>query len=199
MISKNELDTLIANTLAGHEPASERLFAYVQEIVASMDLSQLGPYRKDPDYRAEVCARVMGQLLTNHGQRLRAYLDRPGQSFHTLLKVITARVVVALARSISETIAARIKSEYRWLQEIAGSEPSAASEQELDQQRWLEAYRYLQDHADPVDVELLRLSVQAPEQWLALVRPHDIEHIAAQQRVDKLRSSLRALVERQAH
>lgn len=185
------VDQLIQRTVAGDRAAREDLFAYIRQFVLGMKLRQLGPYSRDPDYRADVCARVVTRFLVNDHERLRRYLERPERSFAALLAVVAVRVTIDLARTLRQNIAARHEPQFRWVKEVSlidEDEPTPPSSDAAI--RLLDVRRYLETYPDRVAVELLQHSIESHESWSDIAGRYCLSPNAARQRVRRLRASL---------
>ncbi|MEM9492826.1 MAG: hypothetical protein AAGC55_27000 [Myxococcota bacterium] len=199
-LTNEQLDIVIRKTIKHDNEAREELFTYIWQFIGKLDLRQLGPYRRDPDCVAEVCARVVGRFFTSDYRRLREYLKRPRRSFPHLLHVVSKRVAIDLARSMRKNIAARGERQFRWVQELELAEtdriivPDVASHNQ-----YASLCEYLNKHADPVDVDLLRRWTASPDSWQVIARRHELTPSAARQRVARLRESLRAWLERHSN
>lgn len=198
-ITNEYIDLLIERTLAGNRVAREQLFEFIWGFVARRKLLPLGPYSRDPDCRAEVSARVVGRFLDNDYRRLREYLARPQRCFRTLLHVVATRVAVDLARNMSQNIAGRSEPTFRWIMETELPLEHADEHDAQIRLHLLDVVRYMEACADPLDVELLWRSIQSQESWEEISRSYNLTPDAARQRVYRLRNSLRAWIERDAH
>lgn len=195
--SDNDIELLIQRALAGDKAAKERFFTLVQQFITSLDLRQLGPMSRDPECVAEVCARVVSRLMDNDYQRLRRFLERPQRSFRAFLQVVTTRVAMDLARSMRESLAARAESSFRWISEVPLSTTGEqAASRQLPEMHLVDIYHYLQTRADPLDVQLLELSIRSRKSWQEIGTLHNLSAAAARQRAQHLQASLRSWLER---
>ncbi len=198
--STTDINQLIERTIEGDNEAREAFFAIVQRRVMAMPLWQLGPYCRDPDYVAEVCARVVIRFLQDDYRRLREYLKRPQRGFWSWLNVIVNRVAIDLARSMKQNIAARSEDVFRWVQEVEFMETDKQSgiDPRINVQV-IDLNRYLTEHANPTDVALLKDSIHSSETWIELGRRYNLTPANARQRVRRLRNSLRDWLQRASH
>lgn len=185
------IEALIDRTLAGDRDAREALAEFIMVYVSKQRLEQLGPYCRDPDYRAEVCARVVCRFLVGACERLRLYRERPKRSFSALLRVVTRRVTIDLARSMSENVAPRSSSEFEWV-EFSRDEVDHADTIEYEQRLELrDVYAYLERYPDPVAVSLHLGRLTTAASWQELADEHQLSVDAARQRVRRLELQLK--------
>ena len=191
-MTEEQLERLIRDTIAGDREAREQLAIFVVEFVNGLRLPQLGPYCRDPDCRAEVCARVVVRFLVGDYRRLRQFLQREPRQFRALLRVTTTRVAIDLARALSQNTSSRSEGAFAWVYE------REFTEGDVGVRHWPAAHidlyavgEFLDQYSDQVAVELLRSRVFQGESWRSLAVRYHLSRDAARQRVRRLRQNLR--------
>ena len=191
-MTNEQLERLIRATIADDRQAREQLAAFIVEFVNGLHLPQLGPYARDPDCRAEVCARVVVRFLVGDYRRLREYLQRKPRRFRSLLRVTSRRVAIDLARSMSRNIGSRPEGAFSWVHERSFTDRDADSGHNYAAQVDLYAVgEFLDRYSDPVAVQLLRSRLIRGESWSSLAPQYQLSSDAARQRVRRLRQNLR--------
>lgn len=191
-MTEQHIEGLIRQTIAGDGGAREELAAFIVDFVDALRLPQLGPFSRDPDCRAEVCARVVVRFLVGDHHRLHQFITRESRNFRALLRITTTRVAIDLARSMSRNTSSKRSSAFTWAHELELTDGDATTIGTPAARVDLYAVgEYLDQYSDPIAVELLRLRILRGEPWNSLAERYKLSSDAARQRVRRLREDLR--------